>query len=342
MMMLSRISFVCAALVAIVAVACDTVPLTAPTGSTLTISAGSSFVQLGGTTEITAFVLEGSGTAVQNGTTVHFATNLGRIDPVDAQTKNGYAVTTFIAGEVSGLADVVATSGGTGGTTTTPPSTGNGGGTGTTTPASTNSNAVRITVGGAGVETVLLAATPGSVPSEGGTVDLLATVAAANGRNVPGTLVTFASSEGTLSSSTAMTDANGQARVSLTTTRAATVTASAGGKQSTAVTVARRDPAGVATATVAATPATAVPGSGGQTVSFVATVTVSPADPAIQANKFEWDFGDGRSATTSGPSIAHVYTDPDDKKKAKTVTVTITLTNGQTLVASTQFLLGDF
>jgi len=77
-------------------------------------------------------------------------------------------------------------------------------------------------------------------------------------------------------------------------------------------------------------------------VSFVATVTVTPADPAIQANKFEWDFGDDRSATTSGPSISHVYTNPDDEKKVKTVTVRITLTNGQTLVASTQFLLGDF
>ena len=52
MMMLSRISFVCAALVAIVAVACDTMPLTAPSGSALTISAGSTLVPTGGTTEI--------------------------------------------------------------------------------------------------------------------------------------------------------------------------------------------------------------------------------------------------------------------------------------------------
>ena len=113
-MMLSRISFVCAALVAIVAVACDTMPLTAPSGSALTISAGSTFVPTGGTTEITAFVLEASGTAVQNGTTVHFSTNLGRVDPIDALTTNGYAVATFMAGDSSGVADVTATSGGTG------------------------------------------------------------------------------------------------------------------------------------------------------------------------------------------------------------------------------------
>jgi hypothetical protein len=334
MMMLSRISFICAALVATVAVACDTVPLTAPSGSALTITAGSTFVPTGGTTEVTAFVAEQSGTAVQNGTTVHFATNLGRMDPVDAQTKNGYATATFHAGDSSGVADITATSGGAGGGT---PSTGNGDGNGTTT--ATSSNTVRITVGAAAVETVLLAANPGSVPSEGGTVDLLATVTAANGRSLQGLLVTFASSEGTLSSSTAITDSNGQARVTLTTNRNATVTASAGAKQSTAVTVTRRDPASVATATLSATAGTPVVGSG-QSFSFTATVNVSPADPAIQPTRFEWAFGDGGSIVTNSPSTSHVYT--SGPNSTRTVTVKIDLTNGQTLVATTQILLGTF
>ena len=146
-MMLSRISFVCAALVAIVAVACDTMPLTAPSGSALTISAGSTFVPTGGTTEIRAYVLEASGTAVQNGTTVHFSTNLGRVDPIDALTTNGYAVATFMAGDSSGVADVTATSGGTGGARLLrAPTTG----VAATTPSTTNSNVVRITVGARG------------------------------------------------------------------------------------------------------------------------------------------------------------------------------------------------
>ena len=85
---------------------------------------------------------------------------------------------------------------------------------------------------------------------------------------------------------------------------------------------------------------TAVPDSGGQTVNFTATVTVTPPDASIQATRFEWDFGDGSTRTTNGPTTSHVYT--SGEKTAKTVTVTITLTNGQTLVASTQFLLGDF
>ena len=334
MMMLSRISFVCATLAAIAAVACDTMPLTAPSGSALTISAGSTFVDPGGTTQITAYVVESSGTAVQNGTTVHFATNLGHVDPVDALTTNGYAVATFMAGDSSGVADITATSGGTGGTT--PPSTGNGG---TSTPSTTNSNVVRITVGAAGAETVSLAANPGSVPSGGGTVDLVATVTAANGRRLAGLPVTFSSSEGTLSSSSAVTDANGQARVTLTTDRTATVTASAGAKQSTAVTVTRREPAGVATATLTATPGTPVLGSG-QPFSFTATVSVSPDDTAIQPTRFEWAFGDGRSIITNSPSTTHVYT--SDANAPVTVTVKIDLTNGQSLVATTQILLGTF
>ena len=333
MMMLRRISFICAALVATVAVACDTVPLTAPTGSALTITAGSTFVPTGGTTEVTAFVAEQSGTAVQNGTTVHFATNLGRMDPVDAQTKNGYATATFFAGDSSGVADITATSGGAGGTTTT---SGSGDNTTTTT---TNSNTVRITVGAAAVETVLLAANPGSVPSGGGTVSLVATVTAANGRSLQGLVVTFASSEGTLSSSTAVTDSNGQARVTLTTDRTATVTASAGAKQSAEVTVTRRDPAAVATATISATGAAPVP-MVGQTFTFTAAVDVSPPDTSIQATRFEWAFGDGSSVTTNSPSTSHVYT--AGPNSARTVTVKIDLTNGQTLVATTQILLGTF
>ena len=335
--MLSRISLTCAALVAIAAVACDTVPLTAPSGSALTVSAASSFVPTGGTTEITAFVVEASGTAVQNGTTVRFATNLGRVDPVDAQTKNGYATTTFIAGDASGVADIIASSGGTGATTTPPPSEGAGG---SSTPSTTNSNTVKITVGAAGVETVVLAANPSTVPASGGTVDLLATVTSATGRSLSGILVTFASTQGQLSSPTAVTDSAGQARTTLTTDRTASVTASAGAKTSAVVQVTRRDPASVASLTVTADPDPAVVGSGGQTVNFTATLTVTPADPSLQATRFDWTFGDGSSATTNGPSTTHVYT--TDPKTAKTVTVTVTLTNGQTLVASTQFLLGDF
>ena len=237
MMMLSRISLVCAALVAIAAVACDTMPLTAPSGSALTISAGSTLVPTGGTTEIRAYVLEASGTAVQNGTTVHFSTNLGRVDPIDALTTNGYAVTTFMAGDSSGVADVSATSGGTGATT---PSTDNGSG-GTTTPSTTNSNVVRITVGGAAATVVVLNASPSNVPPIGGTVTMIAAVLDANGNRLRNLPVTFSTDRGTLSATVANTDNNGEARVQLTTNQETIVTARAGAATAAATFTVRVD-----------------------------------------------------------------------------------------------------
>lgn len=236
MMMLSRISLVCAALVAIVAVACDTMPLTAPSGSALTISAGSTLVPTGGTTEIRAYVLEASGTAVQNGTTVHFSTNLGRVDPIDALTTNGYAVTTFMAGDSSGVADVSATSGGTG--ATTPPSTDNGS---DATPSTTNSNVVRITVGGAAATVVVLNASPSNVPPIGGTVTMVAAVLDANGNRLRNLPVTFSADRGTLSATVANTDSNGEARVQLTTNQETIVTARAGAATAAATFTVRVD-----------------------------------------------------------------------------------------------------
>ena len=72
-----------------------------------------------GVTEISAYVIEQAGTAVQNGTSVRFTTSLGRVDPVEVETHNGMATTTFFAGDVSGVAEVRATSGNAGAGTTT-------------------------------------------------------------------------------------------------------------------------------------------------------------------------------------------------------------------------------
>jgi hypothetical protein len=124
--MFTRIIFSLGVLAMLVAISCDRVPLLAPTNSTVTLDAGSRVVETGGSTSVSAMVIEQSGTPVQNGTVVRFTTTLGRLDPVEAQTRNGVATTTFLAGNDSGVAEVRATSGGAGGssTTTTPPSNG--------------------------------------------------------------------------------------------------------------------------------------------------------------------------------------------------------------------------
>jgi len=254
---MSRISFGCAVLLALVAGACDTVPLTAPSGSAVTISVANSIVPLGGTTEVTAFVSEQGGTAVQNGTTVRFTTNLGRMEPIEAQTKNGYAVATFVAGDVSGVADVTASSGSIG-SGAPPPS---GGGNGAATTAVSGSNSVKITVGAAASETVVLNAIPNSVPVGGGTVTLIASVLDINGnrlRNVP---VNFSTDAGNLSATVANTDANGEARVELSTNREANVTARAAAKSATLKIIIQAP----ATVALSANPST-VPPSGGTVV----------------------------------------------------------------------------
>jgi len=305
-------------------VGCDKVPLLAPTNSTVTLTAATTVLPTGGSTDVTAFVAESSGTPVQNGTRVRFTTNLGRMEPVEVETLNGYAGAVFLAGDVSGLADVRAMSGSAGGTT------GEAAG-------STASNLVQIAVGAAAVESVLLAANPSFIPSRGGTVDLLATVVGAGGRSLKGVGVTFRSTEGQLASTTAVSDASGQARTSLTTERAATVAASAGTKTSNEILIARRDPPANVTATLTAVADLAVLGVG-QRWSFTANVTGT--NPDTQAKSYEWSFGDGTIVTTNGNAIAHVYT--SGPNSAKIVSVTISLTNGESIVATTEILLGTF
>jgi hypothetical protein len=155
-------------------------------------------------------------------------TTLGRVDPVEAQTRNGIATTTFFAGDASGAAEVKAVSGGSGSATT---------GTGTT-----PSNAVTILIGAAAVDSVTVRSSAGSVPATGGSVDIIATVTSTGGTNgsttvsgggMPGVPVTFSTTAGALSSTREVTDGNGEARTRLTTDANATVTAIAGTKSGT-------------------------------------------------------------------------------------------------------------
>src|SRR6266496_5189644 len=90
------------AIAALLTTACDKVPLLAPANSAITLSANSLVVPTNGSTGLTAFVTESSGTPVQNGTTVRFTTTLGTVTPSETQTINGLVVATFQAGTSSG------------------------------------------------------------------------------------------------------------------------------------------------------------------------------------------------------------------------------------------------
>lgn len=284
--------------------ACDKVPLLAPTNSTITLSASTRAVPVNGSTGLSAFVTESSGTAVQNGTTVRFTTTLGSVQPAETQTVNGLAVATFLAGTSSGVADVRATSGG---------ATGTG--------AASTANLVQITVGAAAVTGVVVQANPSSVPASGGSVEIVATATGTNNLSLGGVGVTFSTTAGTLSAVTATTDSNGQARVTLATNRAATVTARVGSSSGTVdVTVS-------ATASVTLTTAPASPTTG-QPV----TLTVTPATGTAPSVIVTW--GDGASTNmglvSAAQSVTHAYSN------AGSYTITATATdNGNTFSTST-------
>lgn len=272
---------------AAVAASCDKVPLLAPTSSTITITAPTRVLPLGGTTELTAFVVEQAGTPVQNGTTVHFVTSLGVVSPVDAQTRNGMATTTFQAGDVSGVAEIRAISGNAGAGTT-----GNTGGTGGTggTPTTTAGNTVQITIGAAAVETVTVRTNPATVSQNGGTVDVIATVLASGGRAVPGVTVTFSADHGTLSSTTAVSDVNGDARVQLSTNIDTNVSATAGSK--TAATAAKVTAQPGPSVTLTCTSASSTNCSA-VSVGDIAVFTAARGATTSNIRSALLDFGDG-------------------------------------------------
>lgn len=111
---------------------------------------------------------------------------------------------------------------------------------GTTTPTAT-------------VRSVTLTSNPSTLPVQGGEVEITATVTNSNGANMAGQQVTFTTTRGTLNPATPVTsDANGQAKVKLTTSESATVRASTGGVNSSDLNLSVRQ---AATLTVTLDPA---------------------------------------------------------------------------------------
>ena len=93
--------------------ACEKVPLLAPAGSTIILTASTNALPANGTTDIMAQVLEAAGTPPHSGTLVNFTTTLGVVEPSEARTDvSGRAVVKFRASGVNGNATIVASSGG--------------------------------------------------------------------------------------------------------------------------------------------------------------------------------------------------------------------------------------
>jgi hypothetical protein len=276
--------------------ACDKVPLLAPTGTVITIIPTAKTVSLNSELPITVTVIEngvasggsgssggqraGAGTPVQNGTLVSFTTTIGRIEPSEARTHNGQVTVKLITGSTSGSPTIVAYSGGA---------------------SDTNTD---IKIGAAAAGAVSVSGTPQTLGASGGSSLITATISDDGGAPIGGVPVTFTTTKGSISPTSATTDSSGSVSATLTTTATADVTATAGAKfAKVTVTV---NPAGLATFTASANAAAA-----GVAVVFTATPTAG-----VVLTNVHLSFGDGDSkdlgaiTSTSPASVPHTYCTP--------------------------------
>src|SRR5687768_2058497 len=301
-----RLSFVAVASVLAV-IACDTVPLTSPTGSTITLSIDRNVLPLNGEATVRAVVTESGGTAVHNGTIVTFQPSIGTTSPVEAPTVNGIATTTFMAGSISGTGFIHAFSG--------PARTGSG---------NASSGGVEVRIGAAAAGGMSVTASPSSVSQSGGTVTVSALVMDGSNNPLPGVSVLFSTTAGSLSSSTATSDSSGFARVTLTTTQTARVTATAGTANGSV-------DVGVSAAPVVTLE---VPTTG--VVGVPVAMSISPqggssgnTSPRQLANVVV-NFGDGQAQTFTNITGTTGFTHTYDRPNGYTVSATATDVAGNT------------
>ncbi len=298
-------------------VACDKVPLLAPAGTVITIFPANSTVPVNGEVEIIATVIEngtasavtggtgpgtggtttttsrpGAGTPVQNGTLVTFTTTIGRIEPREARTNNGEVRVKFISDGSSGTAKITAYSGGAVGTLE------------------------GLLVGSAAAKRVTITVDRQTLPPSGGSAEIQARVETENGAGIAGVPVTFTTTAGTLSPSTAVTDSNGIARTTLTATTAAKVTATAGAQTGT-VDIGIGARSGLS---VSATPQTTTAGS-------AVTFSITTAQGQVVTNA-RIDYGDGTGPRSLG-TIVGTRTDTHTYTRSGNFQVTVTADNGE-------------
>jgi hypothetical protein len=277
---MSRISIACTLFIAgILTVACDKVALLAPTQSTITLSVDQTSVASNGTAEVTASVIEQSGTAVHDGTEVTFTSSVGTVEPRVARTERGIARTTFRAGTTSGTARIGAFSG------------------------AAVAEVVELLVGGAAASTVSVRTDPSTVPQSGGVVQVIAVVRDPSGNPLPNADVVFTADNGSLGSNSVRADQNGEARTTLSTNRVTIVKASVAGKEGQATVSVTTAP------TVSLTASTTNPAVG---VPVLFTITPGTSTTGGTVTNVSFDPGDGSpvrnlGAVTTAQPVQHVY-----------------------------------
>jgi PKD repeat protein len=258
--------------------ACNKVSPTAPSGTTINLSASPGRItSANGTSAITAILTKSNGSPVNPGTVVHFDTNLGTVSPSDATTDSaGIAHTTLTGDGRVGQATIHASTG------------------------SIAAVMVMVQIGSLGAS-LSLQASPSSLPESGGKITLVALVRDDQGTPVAGANVNFSSQVGRLQSGGGLkqTDATGTASDTLTisasdvsalganTFTVGAQTAGAMGaltSQSFTINIARAPVASFSFVTQ----------SGTRNVAFTDLSTP-------KATSWLWDFGDGQTSTAQNP-----------------------------------------
>lgn len=267
-------------------VACERVPLLAPTGTVINLTLASDVAALNSSVDVIAVLIEnggssgtgtattssttGAGTPVQNGTTVSFTTTIGTIEPSEAKTQNGRVNVKLITNGQSGKATVTAFSGGA-------------------------KSTAQITIGAAAVDHLIVTATPANLSSNGGTTTVSARAEDISGNGQAGVQVQFTTTKGTLSAAAVTTDSNGVATTKLTTTSAADVTAAVGGKNAK-VTIGVASKATLTIANTGTNTAMSTP------ITF--TVTPGTGTGAVPVSNVVVDYGDNNTYSMGSPSSA--------------------------------------
>ena len=319
-------------ILAVLTSGCDKVPLLAPSGSLITLTASTTALPVNGSTVLIAQLIEASGTPPHSGTRVTFSTTLGTVEPASADTDaNGQVAVTFKAGTANGTATISAISGGA---------------------SATGNNAVRIAIGTAAVGRVSVAASPSLIPALGGSSTITTNVFDINGNALPSAPVTFTTTAGTLEPTFGTSDANGIVTATLRTSTKATVTASVGaqgggtttppatgGTTPTPTTPTSGQASGSVTVDVAAAPAivitppTTAPTSGLPSTYTIAITPATTNGSAIRNVIVNW--GDGATQDLGAPTgtvtVAHTYRSAG----TYTITATATDTSGNVVTVST-------
>ncbi len=292
-------TLVAAFAVTIAGMSCQKMPLVAPSGTAITAVLIEGALGAGEAAETVA----GGGTPVHNGTLVTFTTTLGRIEPAEARTTAGRALVRLVADGRSGVATITAFSG-----------------------AATET--LEVNIGAAGAARISVTASPQSLAATGGQAVISARVQDQSGNGLLGVPVSFSTTRGSLSSTTGISNDQGVATTTLSTTQEATVTATAGGGTAEGLT---------ATVQVTLKPrnTVAITAPSSATVGVPASFTFTPGTGST-ITEATVEFGDGGTANlrelASATQLSHAFR----RKGIMDVTVRATDSEGATSISSTQ------